>query len=53
MTTLQPNVFLPGIHQLLFTNMGRSAFPSQTPAKVKGKFLSVSVGKYTYWVMCY
>jgi len=51
MSTLQPNVFLLGMHQLLVTNMGRSAFPAQTPAKVKGEFLSVSVGKYTFWVM--
>ena len=45
-TRLQPKVFLTGIRRLLGTNTGHSAFPAQTTAKVKGKFLSVSVGKY-------
>jgi hypothetical protein len=33
MTTVQPNAFLTGKHQLLVTNMGLSSFPSANPCQ--------------------
>jgi hypothetical protein len=33
MTTVQPNAFLTGIHQLLVTNMGLSSFPNANPCQ--------------------